>query len=134
MNKIVKKVLAVASLLAMSLNVVACGGLGGTQYEGELEPGFWAELAKTTGGASSNGGNNFTGDAVINGDPTKAVAYDGSEVTIKFYHTMGQKLREVLDTWIPVFNQQYPNIKIEHATYGDYPGLRDQIKIGRAHV
>ena len=127
MNKIVKKVLAVASLLAMSLNVVACGGLGGTQYEGELEPGFWAELAKTTGGASSNGGSNFTGDAVINGDPTKAVAYDGSEVTIKFYHTMGQKLREVLDTWIPVFNQQYPNIKIEHATYGDYPGLRDQI-------
>ena len=130
MNKIVKKIVAAVSLLAMSLNVVACGGgdFGGN-YEGELTPGFWKELAKTTAGTSGSGGlgGDTTGDIVINGDPTKAVAYDGSEVTISFYHTMGQKLREVLDAWIPVFNQTYPNIKIEHATYGDYPGLRDQI-------
>ena len=131
MNKIVKKLVAAVSLLTMSLNVVACGGdLGGGNYNVLLDnPGFWADLAKTTGGNSTSGGlgGNTTGDVVINGDPTKAVAYDGSAVTITFYHTMGQKLREVLDTWIPVFNQAYPNIKVEHATYGDYPGLRDQI-------
>ena len=130
MNKFVKKLVAAVSLLTLSLNVVACGGsnFGGT-YTGELEPGFWADLAKTTAGSSGSGGlgGDTSGDVVINGDPSAAVAYDGSKVTISFYHTMGQMLREVLDTWIPEFNKTYPNIKVEHATYGDYPGLRDQI-------
>jgi multiple sugar transport system substrate-binding protein len=130
MNKIVKKILAAACLLSTSLSVVACGGSNfGGSYEGEMTQGFWAELAQTTAGTHGSGGlgNNATGDAVINGNPTSAVAYDGSEVTITFYHTMGATLRGILDDWIPVFNEQYPNIKVEHASYGDYPGLRDQI-------
>ncbi len=130
MNKIAKKLLMLTTLLALSTNIVACGGLGGNGggYDGELEPGFWAELAATTGGSSSGGGlGGGTGDVTINGDSTAVGAYDGSNVTINFYHTMGAKLREVLDTWIPIFNQEYPNIKIVHASHGDYPGLRDQI-------
>ena len=45
-------------------------------------------------------------------------AYDGSEVTIKFAHTMGAKLRDVLDYHIAEFNKLYPNITIEHSSLG----------------
>jgi multiple sugar transport system substrate-binding protein len=55
------------------------------------------------------------------------VAYDGSAVTVKFYHTMGANLQAVLDKHIPKFNALYPNIKIEHSTPGDYPAVRNQI-------
>ena len=49
-------------------------------------------------------------------------------VTIKFYHTMGQSLRDVLDKYIVEFNKLYPNITIEHEQVGGYDDVRDQIK------
>lgn len=57
----------------------------------------------------------------------EVVAYDGSEVTVTFYHTMGATLKGVLDKHIAKFNELYPNITIEHKSQGDYPGVRDQI-------
>ena len=54
--------------------------------------------------------------------------YDGSAVTINFYHTMGEPLRAVLDAFIVEFNKLYPNIKVEHEQVGGYPDVRDQIK------
>ncbi len=54
--------------------------------------------------------------------------YDGSEVTITFYHTMGENLRTVLDKYIPKFNELYPNIHIEHEQVGSYDDVRDQVK------
>ena len=54
--------------------------------------------------------------------------YDGSEVTINFYHTMGQNLRDVLDLYIVEFNKLYPNIHINHQQVGSYDDVRDQIK------
>ena len=151
MNKIAKKIFAFASLLAMSTGMVACGGggnsgsidlgigggggLGGgglgdsTSGDSAVEQiGWWEELAQgVNNGNNNNNKNDYTGDVVINGDPTAVVAYDGSPVTVKFYHTMGANLRGILDAWIPVFNAMYPNITIEHESHGDYPGLRDQI-------
>ena len=131
MNKITKKIITMTSLLAIAFNSVACATTigGGDQYTGTLEPGFWAELAKTTGGSSNGGGlmGGEEGDVQINGDPTAAVAYDGSEVTVTFYHTMGASLREVLDAWIPDFNAMYPNITIVHQQQGDYDGVKTQI-------
>ncbi len=53
--------------------------------------------------------------------------YDGSEVTITFYHTMGSNLTDVLDTYIAEFNKLYPNIHIEHTKIGGYDDVRDQI-------
>ena len=50
------------------------------------------------------------------------------EITIKFYHTMGANLREVLERYIVEFNKLYPNIKIEHQQVGGYDDVRDQIK------
>ena len=54
--------------------------------------------------------------------------YDGKEVTIKFYHTMGSNLKEVLDAYIVEFNKLYPNIHVETESVGGYDDVRDQIK------
>ena len=45
-------------------------------------------------------------------------AYDGSEVTITFYNTMGSNLTTVLDAYIAEFNAIYPNIHIEYTSVG----------------
>ena len=80
------------------------------------------------------------------------VTYDGSEVTITFYHTMGSNLTAVLDAYIAEFNKLYPNIHVEYTSVGSYDDVRDQVsteitvgtqpniaycypdQIGRAHV
>ena len=54
--------------------------------------------------------------------------YDGSEVTITFYHTMGSNLADVLNIYIEEFNELYPNITIVHEQVGGYDDVRDQIK------
>lgn len=58
--------------------------------------------------------------------------YDGSEVTISFYHTMGNTtsapLRDILDKYIKKFNETFPNITIEHEQIGGYDDVRDNIK------
>lgn len=53
--------------------------------------------------------------------------YDGSEVTITFYHTMGQNLKDVLELYIEEFNKLYPNIHIVHEQVGGYDDVREQI-------
>ena len=53
--------------------------------------------------------------------------YDGSEVTITFYHTMGSNLTSVLDLYIAEFNELYPNIHIEYTSVGGYDDVREQI-------
>jgi len=53
--------------------------------------------------------------------------YDGSDVTIRFYHTMGSNLTTVLDAYIAEFNAIYPNIHIEYTSVGGYDDVRDQI-------
>ncbi len=54
-------------------------------------------------------------------------AYDGSEVTISFYHTMGSNLTAVLDAYIAEFNTLYPNIHVEYTSVGSYDDVRDQV-------
>ena len=54
--------------------------------------------------------------------------YDGSEVTIVFYHTMGSNFRQVLDEYIAKFNELYPNINVVHEQVGGYDEVRDQIR------
>lgn len=58
---------------------------------------------------------------------TEGATYDGSEVEIVFYHTMGANLREVLEKYIAKFNELYPNIKITHSQVGSYDDVRDKI-------
>ena len=55
--------------------------------------------------------------------------YDGSAVTITFYHTMSAtNLQPVLNDAIERFNELYPNITVEHKQVGDYDAVRNQIK------
>ena len=56
-----------------------------------------------------------------------AGGYDGSDVTITFYHTMGTNLNTVLDDYIKEFNQLYPNIHVQWTQVGSYDDVRDQI-------
>lgn len=56
-----------------------------------------------------------------------AAGYDGSDVTIKFYHTMGSNLTTVLDAYIAEFNKLYPNIHVEYTSVGSYDDVRDQL-------
>lgn len=53
--------------------------------------------------------------------------YDGGDITITFYHTMGSNLTAVLDPYIAEFNTLYPNIHIEYTSVGSYDDVRDQI-------
>ena len=53
--------------------------------------------------------------------------YDGSAVTITFYHTMGENLSTVLDAYIVEFNKLFPNITIAHEQVGGYDDVRNQI-------
>ena len=50
------------------------------------------------------------------------------EISITFYHSMGAALQGILNDAIVEFNKIYPNITINHSPYGDYNGVRDQIK------
>lgn len=55
-------------------------------------------------------------------------------VEIKFYHTMNQDLRKVLQTYIEQFNTMFPNIKVVEDQIGGYEDVRNQIstEIGAA--
>lgn len=56
-----------------------------------------------------------------------AEGYDGSDVNIVFYHTMGQNLSSVLDAYIEEFNKLYPKIHVTWTQVGGYDDVRDQI-------
>lgn len=75
------------------------------------------------GDNNSESSSSGTSEVVIH----DVAAYDGSKVTITFYHTMGATLRNVLDTYIKDFNKIYPNITVTHKQVGDYDTARDQI-------
>ena len=74
-----------------------------------------------TGNNSNNSSN--SDDSSIVSQPIDDVAYDGSEVTVTFYHCMGAQLRGALDNSITEFNRLYPNIRISAEPKGSYPNL-----------
>ena len=80
-----------------------------------------ADSSEDSSVADSSTGNEIT--TPVN----DVIPYDGSEVTVTFYHTMGAQLKAILDEYIPEFNAMYPNITISHDMMGDYDALRDQI-------
>ncbi len=61
-------------------------------------------------------------------DVSNALVYDGGEVTITFYHTMGSRLKDILNRYIVAFNELYPNITIQHYSVGGYDDVYDQIR------
>lgn len=60
--------------------------------------------------------------------PSNLTFDPNKEVTITFYHTMNQNLKEILDVRIErEFNVQYPNIKVENVSAGGYDDVCDQL-------
>ena len=93
-----KKAFLVLMLLVGALTVAFCGG------------------SAETGSASASGAFEVP-----------AVGYDGSDVTLTFYHTMGSTKTPLLDEYIVEFNKLYPNIHIVYESVGGYDDLKDQI-------
>ena len=80
-----------------------------------------AVMLLTACGTGGGGGKKTANFTVPEG------GYDGSEVTIKFYHTMGANLREVLTAYIEEFNKLYPKIHIVEEQVGGYDDVKNQI-------
>ena len=115
-----KRIIALIMLAALMVSLAACGG-------GKVS------LDDYQSGGNAQQVTDGSGNVVKGNFAVPAVGYDGSEVTIKFAHTMGAKLREVLDYHIGEFNALYPNIHIEHSSYGgwgDIAGLINTEIIG----
>ena len=105
-----KKLLAILLMAAMLLSTLS---LVGCNIDLSLDE------TEAPDGEGTVAGNKYEVD--------ESLTYDGSEVTIKFYHTMGANLRTVLENYIVEFNKLYPNIHIEHEQVGSYDDVRDQI-------
>ena len=103
-RRIVATLLLIAMLMSM---LAACGGNGNGET---AAPEAGEETVKNVG--------NFV---------VPEVGYDGSEVEIVFYNTMGANLTAVLDVYIAEFNKLYPNIKVTSTNVGNYDDCRDQI-------
>ncbi len=113
-----KKISALLAVLLLIVCVVsACSGADNGTQKGSDTPGTTAPAEQTTQDAGSK-------------EPVAPAeeGYDGSAVTIKFYHTMGQNLSTVRDEYLAEFNKLYPNITVEWSQVGSYNDVRDQIK------
>ena len=111
MEKQMKRIIALLLVLVMSFALFACG----------------PKAPANNGGDNNGGDNNAPAPEKVRYE-VPANGYEGGEVTITFYHTMGQALRDQLDIAIERFNEIYPNITIEHSQVGGYDDVRDQIK------
>ncbi|MBR2340983.1 MAG: extracellular solute-binding protein [Clostridia bacterium] len=101
MKKTTKLLAVIASSVLLAGNVMAMTSCGGDE-------------------------NSIKNTEIVTGN-VNSVAYDGSKVTVTFYHTMGDALETILVRNIKRFNEQYPNIEVKQASQGDYPGVRDKI-------
>ena len=111
--------LFMAMILCLScFSLVACDELLGA-------------LEETAEGNNEGNKNETTKPADEEGseptDEEKEIGYDGSAVTIVFYHTMGSNLSTVLNEYIEDFKDLYPNITIDHRQVGGYDDVREQI-------
>ncbi len=108
-----KKILAVVLMLMLVVSMVALPACG-------------KDATKTTDASGETAGNNDAPKTVANFEVPEG-GYDGSEVTITFYHTMGENLSTVLEAYIEEFNKLYPNIHVVHEKVGGYDDVREQI-------
>ena len=109
-KKILSLILAIALCLSC-FTLFGCNVPAGN--EKPTETGSESKTESTTEGKEEE----VTNDEV----------YDGSAVTITFYHTMGSNLSDVLNAYIVEFNKLYPNITINHQQVGGYDDVRQQI-------
>ena len=86
-----------------------------------------SEYSSSESSSEESSSEESSSNTTITTPVNEITPYDGSEVTVTFYHTMGASLKAILDEYIPEFNEMFPNITISHDMMGDYDALRDQI-------
>lgn len=118
-KRILSTILAVLMLLG-AVMMTACSN--GTPANDEKEP----EVTDNIGDKASESKDAEAVKAVGNFEVPEG-GYDGSEVTIKFYNTMGTKYTDMMTHYIEEFNKLYPNIHVECTSVGSYDDVRDQI-------
>jgi multiple sugar transport system substrate-binding protein len=137
-RKVVSLLLAIA-MLVLPVLATSCNFGGGetTTTPAETTPETTTPAETTPGENTDETTPGENADATTPGTDTpvtppvvegKEVDLGTEEITIVFYHTMGESLRAVLDKYIVEFNQLYPNIKIEHKQVGGYDDVRNQIQ------
>ncbi|MBQ9113305.1 MAG: extracellular solute-binding protein [Clostridia bacterium] len=101
----------VSALLALStvFSLAACGGA--------------SDDSADKGGNTSVGGN----ETSEGGSDSSDITYDGSKQTIKFYHSMGQRLEPGFNAAVKRFNALYPNITIDADKQGGYDDVLKNI-------
>src|SRR5690554_3208774 len=73
------------------------------------------------------GGSNIT---FTDWDSLKTLEYDGSAVTIEFWHRAGEENQQMFQKWIKEFNEIYPNITVnESKEADDYNLLMDRVAL-----
>src|SRR5690554_2158457 len=98
-----KKILSFITIVTFAVLLVACGGDRAGGPAGKLVE--WYELADDAD-------------------------YDGSAVTIKFWHRMGDANSAMIGKWIEEFNEIYPNITVDDfKAANDYDSLANTIAL-----
>lgn len=112
-----KKIIATLLLFVLCLTCALTVACGTCEHE-------WNEegVCIKCGQENSDQGE----EPVVKGDDVSSQL--SQPVTVTFYHTMGESLRNVLDRYIAEFNELYPSITITHKQIGGYDDVRDQIK------
>ena len=108
--------------LAVSLSAILAAsvlfGCGSNSKSGDTKSSSNNGSASASASDTSNTGSDTSGSGI---------QYDGDDVTITYWHTHGDSEEEVLvDTIIPEFEKQYPNIHVD-AVRMPYDGLMQQI-------
>ena len=88
-----KRILSLLLVAAMAFGMVGCGGKTDSD-NGTVNSGS----ESTDNQGSENGGT----ASVYSNFTVPEGGYDGSEVTITFYHTMGSNLQTVLNLYIEI--------------------------------
>ena len=119
-----KKLIILVLALLMTVTVVGCGDVTEEDYDLMTTAELIQYAKEHTNGTGGMGSTETTGTPNFD---VPAVGYDGSKVSLKFYHTMGENLSTVLDTYVAEFNKLYPNIEIVHSQVGGYDDVKTQI-------
>ena len=95
--------------LAVSLSAILAAsmlfGCGSNSKSGDTKSSSDNGSASASAADASNAGSDASGSGI---------QYDGDDVTITYWHTHGDSEEEVLvDTIIPEFEKQYPNIHVD---------------------
>ena len=102
-----KRIMSFLLVAALGISLCACQGANGNN------PGS----DSGNNGSESNSDKNPLLFEVPEG------GYDGSEVTIKFDHTLASRYWDLLDACIAEFNKTYPKIHVQAQLVGDYEDI-----------